>query len=129
MELDHPLVSTSRPRPAAPVDPERLAYESPKAMIKLIAKNILIDHLRKRKSRGGGLDDGSLEVAEDQSYDANPEALVFVAEALLEPVLTGPQAKQAAKQRPLSVEDAARLFGRDVTRMQPKQLARELDER
>jgi hypothetical protein len=150
IELDHPLVPTSRPLPGAPIDPEKLAYESPKAMIKLIAKNVLIDHLRKLKSRGDGLDDGSLEVAEDQSYDANPEAQVFAremhsrylaglrevpplqraawivcrdplllsdeeAESLLESVLTGPQAKQAAKQRPLSVEDAARLFGRDVS--------------
>lgn len=78
MELDQSLVSTSRPVPGAPIDPEKLAYESPKAMIKRIAKNILIDHLRKLKSRGDGLDDGSLEVAEDQSCDANPEAQVFL---------------------------------------------------
>lgn len=43
------------------------------------------------------------------------------AEALLEPVLTGPQAKLVAKQRPLSVEDAARLFGRDVVGLVPFQ--------
>ena len=57
MELDHRSCQLARPVPGAPIDPEKLAYESPKAMIKRIAKNILIDHLRKLKSRGDGLDD------------------------------------------------------------------------
>lgn len=150
IEQGHPPVSNARPTPFAPVDPERLVYESPKAMIERIAKNILIDQLRRIKSHGDGLKDGSREAAGDESQDTNPEAQVFArqmhsrylaglrevpplqraawimcrdpfllsddeAEALLEPALAGPQAKLAAKQRPLSVEDAARLFGRDVS--------------
>jgi hypothetical protein len=37
------------------------------------------------------------------------------AEEFLGPLLLGQQAKLAAKQRPLSMKDAARLFGRDVS--------------
>ena len=150
-ELDYPLVSTSRTRPGAPIDPERLVYESPKAMIARIAKNILIDHFRKLKSHGNGLlDDESLEEVEVESHEPNPEAQALTremhsrylaglrevpplqraawvlcrdqlwlsdaeAEALLVPALKAPQAKQAATQRPLSVEDATSLFGRDVS--------------
>ncbi len=142
------LAPSSRPAPGAPVDPERLAYESPKAMIARIARNVLMDHLRKSKS-GASLDDGDLEAAEDESPDANPDAQVDAremrsrylaalrklpplqraawilcrdpllsddeAEALLQPALIGPEAQRAAKERPMSVEDATRLFGRDVS--------------
>ena len=151
IEQVHPLAFAGKPVPSAPVDPERLAYESPKAMLKHVAKNILIDYLRKFKTeRYAIVDMEDLEHFKDESHDANPEAQVLEqqmhnrylaavrelpplqraawilcrdpfllsdeeAVRLLEPALSGPQATAAVKQRPLSGEDAAQLFGRDVS--------------
>jgi hypothetical protein len=141
------VAPSSKPAPGTPVDPEKLAYESPKAALEHIARNVLIDHVRKSKMPDS-LDDKSLEV-KDASPGANPDAQAYAreihssllaalekvpalqraawilcrdpllsdeeAEAFLQPALSVPAAKRAAKERPMSVEDAAGLFGRDVS--------------
>ncbi len=151
-ELGNPFAGMggSRPAPGAPVDPERLAFENPKAMIGRIAKNVLIDHLRKLKAEKAMLGNGDPMNARDESPGANPHAQIYAlemhnaylaalrklppvqraawilcrdpllltddeAEALLRPALSGPQAKRAAKKRPMTVEDAAEFFGRDLS--------------
>jgi hypothetical protein len=60
------VAPSSKPAPGTPVDPEKLAYESPKAALEHIARNVLIDHVRKSKMPDS-LDDKSLEVK-----DASP---------------------------------------------------------
>jgi hypothetical protein len=150
-QFDSFVVATgSKPAPGIPVDPERLAYESPKAMINSIAKNVLIDHFRKLETKQGTFADADLSSIANESPDANPDARLMAreahsqylagltqlppiqraawilcrdplllsdaeAEALLRPALSGPQAELAVKQRPMSIEDASRLFGRDVS--------------
>lgn len=79
---EDPFVVTrpSKPVPGAPLDPERLAYESPKAVITRIAKNVLIDHLRKSKAEAAQISDEDVTAVIDRSLDANPHEQVYIQE-------------------------------------------------
>jgi len=74
------LMPRGKPTPSQPLDPERLTYESPKAALEAIAKNVLIDHLRKLKSEKGRVDSEDLLESKEAPLDSDPHQLALARE-------------------------------------------------